>query len=98
MILLKALFVLKPFGFLSWLSGYVKKRLEKKAKGIFIVYDVTYWTTNNCNTYTLVTGTRQRNLVQLKEYNGRNIFLKKLYTKWVEKLVPEPFIKNYTHL
>ena len=51
----------------SWLC---KKRLEKKAKGIFIVYDVTDWTTNNCNTYTPVTATRQRNLVQLKEYSS----------------------------
>ena len=31
---------------------------------------------------------------QLIEYNMRNIFLEKLYTKWVEKLVPDPFQKN----
>ena len=30
--MLKALFVLKIFTFLSWLSGYVEKPLDKKAK------------------------------------------------------------------
>ena len=34
---------------------------------------------------------------QLIEYNSRNIFLEKLYTKCdgEEELVPEPFIKNF---
>ena len=31
---------------------------------------------------------------QLIEHNMRNIFLEKLYTKYVEKLVPNPFTKN----
>ena len=31
-LILKALFVLKIFTFLSWLFGYVEKRLEKKLK------------------------------------------------------------------
>ena len=48
---LKALFVLEIFKFLSWLFGYVEKRLDKKAMVNSKVYDVTDWTTNNCNTY-----------------------------------------------
>ena len=39
------------FTFLSWLFGYVEKRLDKKAKVKFKIYDVTGWTTNNCNTH-----------------------------------------------
>ena len=31
---------------------------------------------------------------QLIEYNMRNIFLEKSYTRCVEKLVPDPFLKN----
>ena len=31
---------------------------------------------------------------QLIEYNMRNIFLKKPHTNVVEKLIPDPFLKN----
>ena len=31
---------------------------------------------------------------QLIKYNVRNIFLDKSYTKFVEKLLPDPFLKN----
>ena len=48
---LKALFVVDIFKFLSWLSGYVEKRLDKKAMVNFKIYDVTDWTTNNRKTY-----------------------------------------------
>ena len=47
----KALFVLKIFKFLSWLFGYVEKRLHEKDKVNFKFYDVTAWLTNSCNTY-----------------------------------------------
>ena len=33
--------------FVSWLFGYVEKRLNKKAKVNLKIYDVTDWTTNN---------------------------------------------------
>ena len=49
--MLKALFVLEIFTFLSWLFGYVEKRLDKKAMVNFKIYDVKDWTTNNRNTY-----------------------------------------------
>ena len=48
-IMLKALFVLKVFKFLSWHFGYVGKQRDKKAKVNFKTYDVTDWETNNYN-------------------------------------------------
>ena len=48
--MLKALFVLEIFKFFFWCFGYVEKRLHKKAKVNFKIYDVTDWTTNNYNT------------------------------------------------
>ena len=45
--MLKGLFVFEIFRFLSWLLGYVKKRLNKVN---FKIYDVTDGTTNNYNT------------------------------------------------
>ena len=47
--MLKALFVLEMFTFLTWLFGYVEKRFDKKAMVNCKVYDVTDWTTNKCN-------------------------------------------------
>ena len=48
----KALFVLEIFTFLSSLFGInIEKRLDKKAMVDYKVYDVTYRTTNNCNTH-----------------------------------------------
>ena len=49
--MLKALFVLQIFRFLSWLFGYVEKPVDKKAMVIFKIYDITDWTTNIYNTY-----------------------------------------------
>ena len=43
--MLKAIFVLEIFTFLSLLLVYVERQLDKKT------YDVTDWTTNNYNTY-----------------------------------------------
>ena len=45
--MLKALFLLEIFNFLSLLFVYVEKRLDKKGKVNFKIYDVTHWTTNN---------------------------------------------------
>ena len=39
--MLRAFFVLHIFPFLSWLFGYVEKRIDKKAKHNFKIYDVT---------------------------------------------------------
>ena len=39
--MLKALFVLEIYKLLSWLFGYAEKRLDKKAKVNFKIYNVT---------------------------------------------------------
>ena len=49
--ILKTLFVLRIFKFLSWFFGHVRKQLDKKAKAIFKIYDVTDCQTNNYNTH-----------------------------------------------
>ena len=49
--MLKALFVLKIFKFLSWLFDHVAKLLDKKDKVNFKFYDVTTCLTNNCNSH-----------------------------------------------
>ena len=49
--LLKALFVLEMFTFLSCLFGHVEKWLGRKAMVNFKIYEVTDWTTNNYNRY-----------------------------------------------
>ena len=46
-----AFFVLEIFTFLSRFFDYVEKRIDKKPKLIFKIYDVAAWITNNCNTY-----------------------------------------------
>ena len=45
--MLKALFVLEIFIFLSWFFVYIEKRLDEKVKVISKNYDVKDWTANN---------------------------------------------------
>ena len=66
----KALFVLKIFKFLSWLFGYVEKRLDKKAKANFRIYGVTDWI--SISTMHILPNVS----------NTRNIFLQKSFRKW----------------
>ena len=47
--MLKAIFALKIFTILSWLSGYVAKWFRIKAKVNFKIYDIKEWTINNYN-------------------------------------------------
>ena len=49
--MLKALFVLEKFTFLSLLFGYVEKWLNEKVMVNLKIYDVTDVTTHNCNTH-----------------------------------------------
>ena len=50
--ILKALSVLKIFTFFfPDFFGYIKKRIDKKAKVNFKIYDITNWNTNNNNTH-----------------------------------------------
>ena len=46
----KALIILAIYMFVLFF-GYVEKRLDKKVKFNFKIYDVSDWTKNNCNTY-----------------------------------------------
>ena len=48
--MLKVLFVLEMFTFISWRFGYVEKGLDKKVKVNFKIYDVIDWTANIGNT------------------------------------------------
>ena len=49
--ILKTLFVLKIFRFLSWFFGHEEKRLDVKDKVNVKIYDVTTWKINNYNTH-----------------------------------------------
>ena len=48
---LKALFILKVFKFLSWFFGHVEKTTWLERKVNFKIYYVTSWLTKNCNTH-----------------------------------------------
>ena len=79
---LNALFVLKVFEFLSWLFSHVEKRLDWKDEVNFKIDDVTTWLTNNCNPHIARSkGNQAMKFGQLMEYNTRNNFLEKSYTK-----------------
>ena len=82
--MLKALFVLEIFTFLSWLFGYTEKRLEKKVKVNSKIYNITDWTTNNYNTQYCpisqeVKTIREWNLVTRIEHKVRKKFFKKSF-------------------
>ena len=49
--ILKALFVLKIFKFLSQLFGHAEKTTWLESKFNFKIHDVTTWFKNNCNTH-----------------------------------------------
>ena len=88
----KALFVLKIFKFLSWLFGRVEKWLNQKDKVRFKIYDNTTWLTSNCNKQILPNiskskGNQTVKFGELKQYNMRNIFLEKSYSKYGEETI-----------
>ena len=89
---LKVLFVLEILKFLPWLFDCVEKRLDKKAQVNSKMYDATGYTTSNYNTCMSNTsgskGNQAMKFGQLIEYNTKNIFLQKSYTKCVEEASP----------
>ena len=96
--IIKALFVLKIFKFLSCVFGHVENDLIKKIRLIpkFIVSQLWKQTVaihilaniSRCkNNQTIKFG-------QLIEYNMRNIFLEKSYTKYTGETIPRPFSKK----
>ena len=76
--MLKALFVLEVFTFLSWLFGYAEKRLDKKAMVNLKIFDVKDWAINNRNTYipniSRSKGNQAMKIGQLIKYSVKNIF------------------------
>ena len=86
--ILKALFVLKIFQLLSWLSGNIKKiSLIRKAN--FENYDVTAWNI----TREIWNWNVTREIMEwLMEYNKRNIFLQKLSKKWGWETGSKPLV------
>ena len=95
---LKVFFVLKIFNFFSWLFGDVEKLLDRKNQVNFkimtsqlgkqtIAVHILLNISRSKGNQTMKTG-------QLTEYKMRNIFLEKSYTNVVEKLLPDPFVKN----
>ena len=95
---LKALFVLKILKLLSWHIGHLEKRLGYKDKVSFKLYDVRAWLVNNWKHILHNISRRKDNQTmkfgQLLEYNTRNTFLEKLYTKCGGDTIPRPFSKN----
>ena len=96
--MLIGLFVSKIFKLLSRPSRCVEKRLDKKLKVNFKISDVTDWKTNNYNTYIVHISRSKSNKTmkfgQLIEYSIKILFLKNHTQNVVEKLVPDPFMKN----
>ena len=82
---LKALFVLKIFKFLS-------RHFDHVGKVIFKIHDATTWFTNNYNTHTTQYLTNSQNFGQLIDHNMRNIFLQKLCGNESGRLVPDLFL------
>ena len=91
----KALFVLNIFKFSSWLFCHVAKQLDLKDKVNSEFYDVTSWLTNIAINILPNIPRSKRNQTmkfgQLKEYNMRNIFFEKSYTKCGGETSPWPF-------
>ena len=79
--MLKVLFVLKMFTFLSCLHGYADKPLNRKVKFNFKIYDVTDWkqiiTIHILPNISRNKGNQTIKFGQLKLYKERNIFLQK---------------------
>ena len=93
----KALFALKVLNFLSWIFGRVAKRLDQKDQVNFKICDVASWLTNNCNKHlfpNISRGNQTMTFDQLMDYDMRNIFLEKSYTKCGGKTSSRPFSKK----
>ena len=75
----KALFVCEVFKFLSWLLGNVEKRLDKKAKVNFKIYDVIDGTANHYDNIqsniSRTNGNQAMKIGQLIKCNMTNNFL-----------------------
>ena len=88
--MLTVLFVLEII-FVSWIFGYVEKRLNKEAKVNLKIYDVIDWTTNNYNPYIVqyLKKYQAMKFGQLIKYNMGNIFFKNHAENEAWRLVPD---------
>ena len=61
----------------------------------FKIYDIKNWARNNCNTHIAQISRSKSNQTmksgQSVEYNTRNIFIEKSYTKWRGEAIRRPF-------
>ena len=90
----KALFVLKIFKFLSLIFGRVAKQLDYKDKVNFKIYNVTARLTNMIHILPNISrskGNQTMKFGQLIDYDMRNIFLEKSYSKYGGETSPRPF-------
>ena len=76
-------------------SRYLSFCLDFLVKVNFKFYDVAAWLTNNCNTHIAPRYCNQTiKFGQLIELTWETFFLKNHSQNMVEKLVPDPFLKN----
>ena len=94
---LKALLVLKIFKFLYSPFGNVEKRLDWKDQVNFRIYDVRTWLPIVIHILINISSSKANQamkFVQLIEYNLRNIFCEKSYTKCGGEAIHRPFPKK----
>ena len=94
--MLKALFVLIRFKFLSRLFWSCKKRFDKEAKVNFKIYYVTDWETITKHILPNIPrnkGNQTMKCGQLIEYNMKYFFKKKSFTRYSGEISPRPFYK-----
>ena len=86
--MLKVLFVLETFPFLSWLFSYAEKEFEKKTKFNLKIQDVTDWGRDNFDRLPNISRSKENQAIKcgnLIKYNARNIFFQKSYKRWSRK-------------
>ena len=94
--MLKALLVLEIFTFSSWKSGYVEKWLDKKVMANFKMMSQTGQQIIAINILCNIRRSKDNKTIkfgQLGEYNMRNVFLEKWYTKYDGEASPRPYSK-----
>ena len=92
--ILKALLILKIFKIFSWLFGHAEKRPVKKVKVNYKIYAKQMITIHKLSNISRSKGNQTMTFGQLIEYNMRNIFQDKSYTKCVRAASPRPFNKE----
>ena len=94
--ILKALFVLKIFKFLSWLFGHVENELIRKIR-LISTFMTSQPGQQRITTHILLNisrtkGNQALKFGQLIEHPKRNIFLQKFCRKWVGEICSRPLL------